>query len=59
MKKFIFDERNTMLRDGKLYDLVVSKTVECCEFCAFNHMGGFCPGQCKSKNGDGYWVEAK
>jgi hypothetical protein len=52
--KDINNERNTMLRDGVLYDLVVSNEVECCGHCAFNGQMP-CPGQCNSRSGDGYW----
>jgi hypothetical protein len=56
--KDINNERNTMLRGGVLYDLVVSREVECCGHCAFNGQMP-CPGQCNSRSGDGYWVKVQ
>lgn len=62
MKKFIFDERNTMIKDGHLYELAIPpKDYECCSRCAFyeQSLNGICPGQCSSKNGDSYWIKCK
>ncbi len=55
----ISNEQNSMLRDGKIYRLRITKEIENCAHCVFNHLGGFCPGKCNSKNGNGYWVEAE